>query len=295
MPGLSLFKITASIQGFRGVLFTGKLVKTIVIKALPELSTVFQPSTSETPKLIHVSPLYTAVEGGIKCLYSSVECGKGVAKCDGEPSKVLLNGDYWFYIGFSRRVLRPERLMEAVNEMNGCFTFMDQRVCVTVSEVEYVDPAVASTTVARNALNKGKLKVVFSSPTLLRDPFKRTKHKSLVPTVLNVFSTPVYLMLSDQEAYSLKKYRRQLLILHKLFNESYTALKTVRLKWVKYKQKPEPAITGYINLYLNPDYLQYYGRHINMEKYLGEIMAYMATLGVGVGRATGFGHVFLKA
>ncbi len=49
-----------------------------------------------------------------------------------------------------------------------------------------------------------------------------------------------------------------------------------------------------MNLYINEDYFEYYNRYIDMEKYLAEIFATMMTLGVSVGRATGFGHIFLE-
>ena len=291
---IHFFRVGLYIDGFRGVLFTGKLVKTIIIRVLPELGGFFQPSRSGYPKLIHVSPLYTRVGGRIRCVYSSIDCRGDTARCGGRPSQVVLNGDYWFYIGFSEKLLSHEKFLEAVMGLDDCFVFMDQRVCAVLSELEYINMREAILDTARRVLGSGKLKIVFSSPTMLRDPFKRTKHKSLIPTVFNIFSTPLYLMLHNTGSYSLRKYRRQLLILHKIFNEPYTTLKTVKLKWIVYKHRPEPTITGYMNLFINQDYLQYYGRYIDMEKYLGEILTYMAALGVGVGRATGFGHVTVE-
>ena len=102
-------------------------------------------------------------------------------------------------------------------------------------------------------------------------------------------------MLHNTGTYSLRRFRRQLLILHKIFNEPYSTLKTVQLRWVVYKKRPEPTIIGYMNLHVNREYLDYYSRYIDMEEYLRELLAYMETLGVGVGRATGFGHVFLDS
>ena len=289
------FRVRVFVEGFRGVLFTGKFVKTLLINRLPEYSGLFKPVKGNVPKLIHVSPLYRVKSGRVKCVYSYVPCSScELARCDGKPTIVELNGVYDFYVGFTDKALDRDIFVERILSLEDCFTYMDQRVCASILEFEYVDPRSRTLEIARKTLKDGKLKIVFASPTMLRDPFRRGRYKSLVPTVLNIFSTPLYIMLHNTGTYSLRRFRRQLLILHKIFNEPYSTLKTVQLRWVVYKKRPEPTITGYVNLRINQEYLNYYRRYINMEEYLHELLAYMETLGVGVGRATGFGHVFLE-
>ena len=39
--------------------------------------------------------------------------------------------------------------------MNGCFTFIDQKVCVIINEIEYVNPENAPVTIAGNLLDTG--------------------------------------------------------------------------------------------------------------------------------------------
>jgi len=293
--GLHLFRLGVYVNGFRGVLFTGKLVKTIFINRLPEYSGLFEPVKGDVPKLIHISPLFKIRGDKLRCIYSYVPChGVDQAKCDGEPRIVKLNGLYSFYIGFSDKVVDYDKFLNAFTSLEDCFIFMDQRVCVSLTELEYRDPRIVSRTASAKALRDKKLKIVFASPTMLKDPFRHGKYKSLVPTVLNIFSTPLYIMLYSSGTLSFRRFRRQLMILHKIFNEPYSTLSTVKLRWVAYRKKPEPTIIGYTNLRINDEYLDYYGRFMNMEEYLAETLAYMTTLGIGVGRATGFGHIFLE-
>jgi len=297
-PEVSLIEATVRVSGFRGYLFTGKLVKTIILRSNPSLSKFFEPSKAGPPKLVHVSPLFRLEANGIKCEYSSVDCGRGLmAKCDGEPSIVSLDGIYRFYLGLHRDVAHyADVLSNLINNIQGCFEFMDQKVCVEPLEFEYVDAVAAGNRLAREVLESGGVKIVFSSPVMLRDPFKlASKFKSFVPTPMNVFAAPLYSLLYARGLYGIKRFRLELLRLHRIFNETYTLFKSLRLKWVYYNLKPEPALTGFVNYRLNRDYLSLLReKGIAVEEWLGNILAYTIALGVGVGRATGFGHVSIK-
>jgi len=44
-------------SGWRAPLFTGKLVKSILIDANPRLKEAFEKSSGSEPKLIHITPL----------------------------------------------------------------------------------------------------------------------------------------------------------------------------------------------------------------------------------------------
>lgn len=292
---LYLFRIRVYIEGFNGILYTGKLVKTILINKLPEYTELFKAVKGNIPKLLHITPLYRVRGNKIKCIYSYVPCRSHVlARCKGNPSPVKLEGIYDFYVGFTSNVLDHNLFVDRMIDLDTSFTYMNKKINVSILEFEYIDPRDAIEKIIDNILSKGKLKIIFASPTMLRDPFRRSRYKSLVPTVMNIFSTPLYIMLHNTGTYSLRRFRRQLMILHKIFSETYSTLKTIQLKWVVYKKKPEPMITGYVNLRMNKDYLDYYWRYIDMREYLKELLAHMITLGVGVGRATGFGHVFIE-
>jgi CRISPR/Cas system endoribonuclease Cas6 (RAMP superfamily) len=50
-----------------------------------------------------------------------------------------------------------------------------------------------------------------------------------------------------------------------------------------------------VNYRLDENYLNYLeSRGVNVVEWLGEVFAYALTLGIGTGRAAGFGHVELK-
>lgn len=143
--------------------------------------------------------------------------------------------------------------------------------------------------VAKGVLGNGALKVVFSSPTLLRDLLRPTgKYKSYFPSLFTVFATPVYTVLHARECIGLVGLERR------LFNETYSALGGVRIRWVYYGRRPEPALVGYVNYRVNGEYKEFLEQGLNVEEWLGEIFAYALTLGIGAGRATGFGHVELR-
>lgn len=297
-PEVSLIKAVVRVSGFKGYLFTGKLVKTLVLRSNPDLSKFFEPSKAGPPKLIHISPLFRLDGNDVRCEYSFVECRGGLmAKCDGEPSIVSLDGVYGFYLGFHRDVASySEVLSNLVNNIQGCFEFMNQKVCTEPLEFEYVDAVAAGRRLAGEVLETGGVKIVFSSPVMLRDPLKPMgKFKSFTPTPMNVFATPIYSLLYARGLYSVKRFRLELLRLHRIFNETYTLFKSLRLKWVYYNLKPEPALTGFVNYRLNRDYLGFLReKGVVVEEWLGSILAYTIALGVGAGRATGFGHVSIK-
>ncbi|MEM1831605.1 MAG: CRISPR system precrRNA processing endoribonuclease RAMP protein Cas6, partial [Desulfurococcaceae archaeon] len=116
----------------------------------------------------------------------------------------------------------------------------------------------------------------------------------LLPSPFNVFATPVYTILFSKGLCSVRRLRTELLRLHRLFNETYSALGGVRVRWVYYGRRPEPALIGYVNYRVNYEYLDFLKQGLNVEEWLGEVFAYTLALGVGAGRATGFGHVELK-
>lgn len=173
-----------NVRNFSGYLFTGKLIKSVLIRACPRLEDAFKPSKGPEPKLVHISPLYHVEEGKIRCLYSYALCkSSGVLiKCEGRPKPVVLDGNYYFYLGFHESVTSLSAMLDALLNYRECFEFMDQRVCVDVREVHVYDPYTVSLDLARRVLESMRLKVKFSSPTMLRDPLRPAgKHKTLLP------------------------------------------------------------------------------------------------------------------
>ncbi len=290
-------KASVNISGFYGYLYTSKLVKTILIKAYPPLAEHFKPASGSTPKLIHISPLYATTPRGVRCLYSYASCrDREMAKCNGPPRNIKLNSTYHFYLGLHESTASSSEVVSALINYKECFEFVKQKVCVETLAIDVSNPRIQGREVARRVLENRGVKIVFSSPTHLRDPLKTSrKHKTMLPTPLNVFATPIRLKLYTTGMLRKGLFRKQLLRIHRLFNETYSVLNTARVRWVYYTDKPIPALTGYVNYRVDEKYLEHLEKQgVNVEEWLAEIFAYLIALGTGAGRATGFGHVEVK-
>jgi len=283
------------------VLFTGKLVKSLLIDANPKLKEVFAKTSGSIPKLVHVTPLYQSNNGKVRCLYSyAVENSGGGWRIE----RVLLNpGVYRFYIGFveasSLSTLSFDEVYSTILNISGVHEFMNYTVKAEVSSITLVDVASrAKSIVKRLVKNSEKLRVVFSSPTLLKDPVRdlieSSEHKSFVPTPMNIFSTPVYILryLGGLAAGSTKE---TLEALHRIINETHSYLGTVERRWIVYEKgkNPIPTLIGYVNLRLNRKYYEYYNKICNVDKLLESAFTAISSLGTGTSRASGFGHVEL--
>lgn len=295
---LVLVRVDVGVSGFYGYLYTSKLVKTILVRAYPPLEEHFKPVRGSIPKLIHITPLYENTSRGVKCIYSYANCRPSawMAKCTGPPRIIELNSNYYFYLGLHESLVKHSDIVSALVNYNECFEFIKQRVCVETMGIEVLNPHHIAEKIVEEALKNKGVKIIFSSPTLLRDPLKTMrKHKTLLPTPINVFATPIYLQLHTTGTYRKAVFRRQLLRIHRLFNETYSILNTARVKWVYYTDKPIPALAGFANYRIDENYMKQLETHgVDVKKWLIEIFTHAITLGVGTGRATGFGHIEIK-
>ncbi len=295
---LALLKTHVNLYGFSGYLFSGKLVKTILIRSAPRLEELFTPITGSMPKLLHISPLYRVKSNGeTECIYSYAICNKAgtYVKCIDELKPVTLNGRYHFYVGFHQSVENVTNVLNALLNYSECFEFMNQKVCVEIVEIVAWNAVELGRNLATKVVNSGGLKLVLASPTMLRDPLRvGGRYKAFLPTPEIVFATPVYAKQVAEGGYTTKRYRSELLRLRRLFHETYSVWGGVKVRWVYYGRRPEPALVGYVNYRVNYEYLDFLRQKLNVEQWLGEVFAYALALGVGAGRATGFGHVEIK-
>ena len=284
-------------------LFTGKLVKSLLIDAEPRLKPLFEKSSGSPPKLIHVTPLYEDNGGGrVRCVYSSASVDTINSRLL-SVEKVKVNGVYRFYVGFVETrqsgvggadfdLVYNSLLNVSGRHRFGGYVFDSELVSVRVEDVY----GLVHEIIGRLGKSLEKLRIVFASPTLLRDPLRSSKHKSLVPTPMNIFSTPIYTYLYLMGRLKPKTFYRSIIMMHRLFNEPYSLYSTTRIRWVVYEEgkKPIPALTGYVNLHLNKTYYDEYARRYNIEELLENTLLTLATLGTGTSRATGFGHVNIQ-
>lgn len=265
--------------------FTGKLVKSLIIDANPKLKVFFEKSSGNAPKLIHVTPLYTET--------SKVKCVHNIAG-------VHAGERYSFYVGFieTQTINSPsfDDVYRALIDISGHHAFRDKMVDVELVSINTVDVDSEASSIVPNLVRGGKMRVIFSSPTLLRDPLKNSKYKSLTPTPLNIFSTPVYVNLYLSGRYRRSLFVKTLITLHRVLNEPYSVYRTAKIIKIRYDENknPIPALIGYVNLFLNRDY---YGRYIakglDIDTLLEETLLTMLTVGTGTSRATGFGHTIV--
>jgi len=282
------------------ILFTGKLVKSLLIDANPQLKEVFAKVRGIQPKLIHITPLYEISNGKIKCLYSYaiVDMKNRIVK---KYKTILRSGVYRFYIGFIEDdvngAVNFDAIYNTLLNISGLHRFRRHNVKIDLVSIDIINIYTHIRNLVKELLrSKGKLRIIFSSPTLLRDPLRMNKQKSLIPTPMNIFSTPVYIT-----SYLLGELKRKtiietLVLLHRLLNEPYSIYNTVSIKWVIYdkSKQPIPTITGYVNLHLNETYYESYSKKLNIEELLEKIFTITSTLGTGTSRAAGFGHTILQ-
>jgi len=299
-----LFKAEIYVESsWNAPLFTGKLVKSLLIDSDPQLKPIFEKTRGVEPKLIHITPLYREVNGKVRCVYSSVDYDeeRGVVR---GVDRVRVHGRYHFYVGFLERerdghpYLSFDRIYNTLLNINGKHVFGKTLFNVELVSLQTIDVEDVSATLVKKLFGnagRSKLRVVFSSPTLLRDPFRTAKHKSLVPTPINVFSTPIYILLYLTGRLTQRNLYKHVIILHRLFNETHSMYETVKKRWIMYEpgKKPIPVITNYVNYYFNTAYYERYSKAYNLEELLSKTFKLALTLGIGTSRATGFGHIVL--
>jgi hypothetical protein len=299
-----LFEVSVEIRSdWEKPLFTGKLVKSILIKSESSLEKFFEKKNGEAPKPVHITPLYKINGEKIECVYSRVVSNK-----NGAPivNPVRINGLYRFYIGFLdgdlEGSLSYDMMFKTFTNISGKTFFKNHMFKVELISVREIDVERISKETVKNLLSNEIIKIIFSSPTLLKDPFREGKHKSLIPTPMNIFSVPASIYLYAYGRYSKKNLLQILKILHRVINETHSLMRseidkgTIRKVYVQYEEKknPIPSIIGYVNYRLNRKYLEHYQKKIEIEKLLEDIIMMMLTLGTGTSRATGFGHITTK-
>jgi len=299
-----LFEVSAEIRSdWEKPLFTGRLVKSILIESEPSLKRFFEKKMGDAPKLLHITPLYKINGDKIECIYSRVVLNK-----NGAPivNPVRINGLYRFYIGFLdgdlEGSLSYDLAFKMLTNISGKIFFKKHMFKVELVSVREIDVERISKEAVRNLLKNGIIKIIFSSPTLLKDPFREGKHKSLIPTPMNVFSVPASIYLYAYGRYSKKNLLQMLKILHRVINETHSLIGdgtnrgTIEKVFVQYEEKknPIPSIIGYVNYRVNQRHLEQYQKKIEIEKLLEDMITIMLTLGTGTSRATGFGHITTK-
>ncbi|GAB6945120.1 CRISPR system precrRNA processing endoribonuclease RAMP protein Cas6 [Vulcanisaeta sp. JCM 14467] len=278
---MPLIKLKIYVSHFVTKDFTGKFVKTILMNANPELQSIFEGKDQPTPKPIRITPLLN--EGDEKPVYPRIiitRFGESSGRPRQEPKPISVGGAYNVYIGY-REPLELQIALAVSRLTSGLeFDYGSSRVKVKLIEYERID------TTAPEDFNS--VRVYFITPALFVDPFakislaeSRDKARRFIPHPAVVFSVNVYDIFKDE-------YVRNIIRLSYALVESHTILNTVTKTWYYYDGKWLPGVIGYAKYFLRRNTPERAKRAIR------EILRDAMEMGVGSGRAAGFGFVKIK-
>ena len=287
---LVLFKCNFLIESRKPIIyrdFTGKLVKTMLIIGNPSLEKLFAPTRGRPAKRIHVTPLYRFVNGKIKSIYpKSFNSVKHV-----KPIVLDPNSEYFFYIGASMDYL-PLIEQSLLTLSSGVDipvrNNLGKPLSIRLTSFDRIDSF--EQILKLNTHENFAIKIRFMSPTLIKDPFNLIKYRRFLFSPGMLFSVNI----GDLLDYNIRRYRRWVYRLDRIMHETHCALENIRRVWYLYEGRFLPAIVGYTKYYVVLEDFPIELREL-IGSFLRNLFIHAAVLGVGTGRASGFGHVKIEA
>ncbi len=268
--------------------FTGKAVKTLLIKANPRLEDVFAKELkvnvggreARAPKPIHVTPLYRLVErnGRITEHYLWKKAGaRETPPLTVEPGEKL-----FFHVGFTEEieymVLDALQSLDMIEAYNTKWLLLEVEVDSS-TELPSENPPIK--------LEPGEAVVVeMKTPALLLDPYKPTPYARFLPTpgILLAYNVGDLIRSTSRG----KEYLEAVAAIERALNETWKAVNTVRAVKYIYDGKALPGLYGYVAYKAPTD--------ADLEDLLlaANALSHAAVMGIGRSRANGFGHVKIK-
>jgi len=275
---MPLIRLRLMISPFITTDFTGKFVKTLLINANPELERVFEDKDYPSPKPLRITPLLKGENE--EPVYPKVvsRFGGAAGKPKNSPSPIGVDGLYHVYIGY-REGLEPEVSVAIARLLGGVELKYGSDVRVKLVEYERVEQEVPR--------EFSSVKVYFISPAVFVDPFAKVfqankdRAKRFVPFPPLIFSVNVYDVFKED-------YERNIMRLSYSLVESHTVLNTVTKAWYYYDGRWLPGVIGYAKFFLRK------GISDRDKDAVRKILQDAMEMGVGSGRAAGFGFVKLK-
>lgn len=255
--------------------FSGKVVKTLLISSNKSLEYIFN-SKELNPKPIHISPLgYVSENGKIVYLWKKA----------GDPSKLrIISGrKYFFYIGFEESI--EHQVLDAVNSIDGVKVFNTRW---SLEEIDYTSIEIPSEK-PQYRIKGDYIKVELRSPTNIIDPYKKSKYRRFLPLSGFLFAYNI-----GEVARILHRndiYWELIRIFNTVLQETHHVWDTVKKIMYLYEGKAIPGLIGYIKYYIDKEYLE---KNINIKLLIENTLTHATIMGVGSGRANGFGHITLK-
>lgn len=277
---MPLVKLKIYVSRFVTRDYTGKFVKTMLMTANPELQGVFASGNQLTPKPIRITPLLE--ENVERPVYSRVvitRFGESSGKPKQEPKPISVGGVYNVYIGY-RESLESQVGLIISKLTSGVEFDYGSRVKVKLIEYERINILVPE--------DFGSVSVYFVTPAVFVDPFAKIslaessdRARRFIPHPAVVFSVNVYDVFRDE-------YVRNIARLSYSLVESHTVLNTVTKTWYYYDGEWLPGVIGYAKYFLRRNVPE------RARKAIKEILRDAMEMGVGSGRAAGFGFTKIK-
>ena len=252
--------------------FSGKVCKSLLIKGDSRLLQVFE-GKGLMPKPIRVSPL------GYGDTYLWVREGK-----DKGLLTVSAGEEYFFYVGFDESI--AHLVFSALDNIDGVEVF---NVKWKLLNVKYFKESIPSENPKISLDNVRSVVVEFKSPVNLIDPFKKTRFKRFIPLAGTVFA---YNIGEISRILQRNKYYWQLISLtNTILRETSEVWKTVERIFYIYDGNREPGIVGKVEYKVNTKVLE---ENRKTKTLIENVLTHAQIMGVGSGRASGFGHVLIE-
>ena len=256
--------------------FSGKVVKTMLIKSDNRLEYVFT-SRELQPKPIHITPLgYIGERGKVVYLWKKEESLS--------PLRVYGGEKYFFQIGFEESI--EHLVLDAINGIDGLEVF---GVKWYVMEIDYSSIEIPSEKPEITIDGREYVKVELRSPANLIDPYKKTRFKRFLPLAGILFAYNIgeiaRIIQRNDVYWSLVN------TFNAVLQETHNVWETVKKVMYVYEGKALPGLIGYIKYYIDKEFLD---RQEGLKKLIENTLIHATIMGIGSGRANGFGHVTIK-
>ncbi len=260
--------------------YTGKLVKSIVYTCSAAARRIISSREEEVVKSVAISPLYKLVEGGKpRALYP------GAPSPNAKPEIPVLPGDslVWFEVGVASTAATViDELIECLNDGAVLRNYwgVDRIVVRGEKAVLYYRFSLGEPLVR---LRDGEsVKLTFAAPTLPVNPWKSSRWKRLLPV-------PEYLFAVNARSLYGDDYVSALVTVSKVLSPAPTVMRTAFIRYYYYSGSLLPALVGYAKFYIDMEDVGEAEARI-----AEEVLSHAAVMGVGSGRAAGFGNVWVE-
>ncbi len=256
--------------------FTGKVVKSLLMKAGSGLQIVFE--SMYRPKPISISTLVKHGDGKRFYMWK---------RSDSRAVMKLEAGDrVGFHIGFTDDI--ADKVLEVLGNLDGVELFKTRWLLDEYSLETYELPAREEDIPRDYRVDSDHwVKVEFRTPALFLDPYKASRIKRFLPLPGIVFSYNIGELLRMEKN---AEYIKMVDHVNALLNEPYTILDTVKVVKYIYDGMSLPGVTGYAKYMVDYEYMVLTGS----VEFLENILLHASIMGVGTSRANGFGYVTIR-